>query len=68
MKSEYDADADALYIIIKDDEVDHTGEIDDNTILDFNKRGEIIGIEILFVKERIPSILEQMQGSKLFTV
>ena len=47
MKMEYDQEADALYIKVKNDKVDHTKEIDLNTILDFNKGGEIIGIEII---------------------
>ena len=61
MKMEYDQEADALYIKVKNDKVDHTKEIDLNTILDFNKGGEIIGIELLFVKERNPQFLKKFQ-------
>ena len=55
MKITYDKDADAMYITLRDDKVDHTKEVDNNTILDFNKKGEVIGLEILFVKERNPN-------------
>ena len=52
MKIRYDSDADAMYITFRDDKVDHTKEIDENTIADFNKNGQVIGVELLFVKER----------------
>ena len=38
MKIRYDSDADAMYITFRDDKVDHTKEIDENTIADFNKK------------------------------
>ncbi len=59
---QYDPNADAMYIPLRDGEVDHTQPIDENTILDFDKKGNILGIEILFVRERDPNIL------KAFTV
>lgn len=62
MKMKYDTEADALYIKVKSDKVDHSKEIDSNTILDFNKAGEIVGIELLFVKERNPQFLKEFQG------
>lgn len=40
-------------------------EIDKNTIIDFNKAGEVIGVEILFVKERNPNLLKQFQVENL---
>ncbi|MBI2449405.1 DUF2283 domain-containing protein [Candidatus Pacearchaeota archaeon] len=51
MKFEYDKDADAAYIYledsIEDGEVKKTIELNDNIILDFDKNGKLIGIEIL---------------------
>jgi len=58
MKTTYDPEADAMYIYIKEDEVETTKPIDKNIILDFNKKGEVIGIEILWVKERVPDLLK----------
>ncbi len=51
MRFEYDKDADAAYIYlegsINDREVDKTIELNDNIILDFDKKGKLLGIEIL---------------------
>ena len=58
MKIKYDEEADAMYIRFIDEPVDQTKEIDENTIIDLNKQGEIIGIELLFVKERKPELLK----------
>ncbi|MBS3106025.1 DUF2283 domain-containing protein [Candidatus Woesearchaeota archaeon] len=65
MKIRYDSDADAMYITFRDDKVDHTKEIDENTIADFNKKGQVIGVELLFVKERNPSLLKEFQVENL---
>ncbi len=65
MKIRYDPDADAMYITLIDDEVDHTQEIDENTIVDFNKKGQVISVEFLFVKERNPAILKKLQFENL---
>jgi len=44
---EYDESCNALYIRIKRGKVAETEPISDNLSLDLNKKGEIIGIEIL---------------------
>jgi len=51
----YDSEADAIYIKLIKLEVAETKKIDDNTVLDYDKKGNVIGVELLFVKERIPS-------------
>ena len=68
MRIRYDSDADAMYITLRDDEVDYTKEIDKNTILDFNKKGEVVGVEILFVKERNPNLLKEFQVENLISM
>jgi len=68
MKIKYDSDADAMYLKLMEDEIECTKEIDKNTILDFNKNGQIIGVEILFVKERNPDILKELQFENLISV
>ena len=65
MKIRYDPDADAMYITLRNDKVDHTKEIDENIIADFNKKGQVIGVELLFVKERNPSLLKEFQVQNL---
>lgn len=51
MKFEYDKEVDAGYIYlvneIKDGEAVKTIELDPNIILDFNKEGKLLGIEVL---------------------
>ena len=54
MEIEYDKEADALYITLRDGEFDHNQKVDDNTILDFDKSGNLLGIEVLWVSERMP--------------
>ena len=68
MKIKYDQDADAMYISLRKDKVASTKEIDKNTILDFDKDGQVIGIEILFVKERNPDILKELQVENLISM
>ncbi|MBU1975306.1 MAG: DUF2283 domain-containing protein [Nanoarchaeota archaeon] len=58
MKISYDSDADAMYIRFSDEDIDHSKKMDDFTILDVNKKGEVIGLEILSVKERNPKMLD----------
>ena len=57
MNIRYDPDADALYIRLKEGKVSETKEVDENTILDYDAEGNVIGIELLFVKERMPDSL-----------
>lgn len=51
MKLEYDKEVDAAYIYIKypikDGEAEKTIELNDDLIVDFDKNGKLIGIEIL---------------------
>ena len=65
MKIRYDPEADAMYIKLRDDNVDHTQEIDGNTIIDYNKSNQVIGVEILFVKEKNPNLLKEFQVENL---
>ena len=67
MKTRYDPEADAIYIELKEDEISYTRELDEKTILDFNEKNEIIGIELLFVKERNPKLIEELKV-KLLTL
>jgi len=68
MKIEYNSDADAMYITLKNEKVDHSKEIDTNTVIDFDKKGNIIGIEILFVKKRNPELLKEINFNNVVSV
>lgn len=67
MKIRYDSDADAMYLTLKKDRVAKTKEIDENTIIDFNKNGQVIGVELLFVRERNPGILKELKVENLIS-
>ena len=66
MKIRYDLDA--MYITLREDEVDHTKELDNNTIIDYNKENEVIGVELLFVKENNPNLLKEFKVENLISV
>jgi uncharacterized protein YuzE len=68
MKIRYDPDADAMYITLREDEVDHTKELDENTIIDYNKENEVTGVELLFVKENNPGLLKEFKVENLISV
>jgi uncharacterized protein YuzE len=50
----YDKDADALYIRFRDGSFAKNKKLDDLTILDLDKDGHVLGIEILTASKRIP--------------
>jgi len=48
MKIDYDAQADAMYIQLRDGKVDDTLEINPHVFVDVDANGEPVGFEILF--------------------
>ncbi len=66
MKIKYDKEADAMYITFLEGKKNYTKEIDESTIIDFDDERRVIGIELLFIKERNPEILKQIQRGDLF--
>jgi len=52
MTIEYDKEADALYIALKEDYVERTEEIKEGVALDFDKQDNLIGIEILHITKK----------------
>ena len=48
----YDRVADALYVKLRDDKVVDSDEIAPGIIVDFNERGEVVGIEVLGFSRR----------------
>ena len=47
---EFDTEVNAMYIHLKKGKVDRSEPLADNVIVDVNKKGEAIGIEILLPK------------------
>ena len=54
MKITFDKEADAVYIEFSSGEFASNKKIDDDTIIDLDKNGNILGIELLSVSKRIP--------------
>lgn len=52
MKLKVDQAADALYLTIEDSPVAESQEVAPGVILDFNARGEVVGVEILGLSKR----------------
>ena len=53
MKVRYDPDADILYLGFKDAEVENVVDVDDDAYLEYDKDGEVVGIEIHRVRDLI---------------
>ena len=53
MKIEYSKAADALYVYFREIEVARSEDIQDGVVVDFDDRGQIVGIEILDVSSRL---------------
>ncbi len=54
MKATYDKEADAMNIRVKSGKVYKTLEISDSILVDVDKKGRALGIEILFVSAHMP--------------
>jgi len=52
MKIEYSKEADALYVYFREEYVAKSKEIEDGIVIDFDKNGQIIGIEVLDATQR----------------
>ena len=53
MRMHYSQDADAIYIRLKEDKIHNTDAVTEDIIMDFDDRGNVIGIEILSVSEKV---------------
>lgn len=62
MRMHYDEQADALYLRLDDSKIVDSKEVQPGIVLDFNAEQQVIGIEVLRLKERVPSAnLTQLQ-------
>lgn len=53
MKIEYSKKADALYVQFREAYVDKSKEIEEGVVVDLDKKGHIVGIEILDASDRL---------------
>lgn len=62
MRLHYDEESDALYLRLDDSPIEGSDEVQPGIILDFNAAGQVVGIEVLGLKERVPGAnLRQIQ-------
>ena len=60
MKPIFHKDDDALYLRLDDSDIVESEEIKDGIILDYNKAGQVVGIEVLYLSEKNSSPLKQI--------
>ena len=62
MKVHFDEKADALYLRLDESKIVESEEVQPGIMLDYNEESQVVGIEILRVKSRVPlANLKQMQ-------
>lgn len=67
MKVHFDEKSDAVYIRLdKTKKIIESQEVESGIVLDFDNKGDVIGIEVLGVKKRIP--IEQLKELTLQVV
>ncbi len=55
MKATYDKEADAAYLQFKPGKSAETKEVDSDILMDYDKKGNVLGIEVLNAKKRVPA-------------
>jgi uncharacterized protein YuzE len=55
MKMHYDQEADALYLRLDDSKIVESTEVQPGIVLDYDANNQVVGVEILRVKERVPT-------------
>ena len=65
MKITYDKQADAMYIHLSAGKVKKTVAVNSRVVIDHGERGKIIGVELLFVSERMPKEALRFPASRM---
>ncbi len=55
MKMHYDQKTDALYLRLDESKIIESAEVQPGIVLDYDANNQVVGVEILRVKERVPS-------------
>jgi len=55
MKMHYDEQSDALYLRLDESKIVESEEVQPGIVLDFDVNNQVVGVEILRVKERVPT-------------
>ena len=53
MRIHYSHEADALYIRLKETDIENSDQVTEDIIMDFDKDGNVIAIEILSASEKV---------------
>ena len=53
MRMHYSQTADAIYIRLKEEPIHNTNEVTADIIMDYDEKGNVIGIEILSASEKV---------------
>ena len=62
MKLKVDEQADALYLRLDDSRIVESEEVSPGVVLDFNDQNQVVGVEILHLSKRAPSLnLKELQ-------
>ncbi|MEW6541989.1 MAG: DUF2283 domain-containing protein [Nitrospirota bacterium] len=62
MKVHFDEKADAIYLRLDDSKIIESEEVEPGVVLDYNEQNQVVGVEILRVKSRVPlANLKQME-------
>lgn len=62
MRVHFDEEADAVYLRLDESAIVGSEEVQPGIVLDFDQNDQVVGIEILRVKERVPTAnLKQIQ-------
>ncbi len=54
MRIRYDGKVDALYLRLDDSKIVESEEVKPRIVLDFNAKKQVVGIEVLDLKRRVP--------------
>ena len=54
MKVHFDQQSDAIYFRLDDSKIIESEEVKPGVILDFNDKNQVVGVELLNVKQRVP--------------
>ena len=52
MRMHYSKDVDAMYIRLREDKIEDSDEVSDGVVMDYDKDGKLVAIEILWVSEK----------------
>lgn len=66
MKLKVDTQSDALYLRLDEARIAESEEVQPGVILDYNQAGQVIGVEMLGICERIP--IEELRTLQFETI